>query len=186
MCELAFGSCPASIEYIPQELITREMSDIAVKFSPLLLRYVPRRFIHHDMCLRAVRAMGPVLEFVPEEFKTHEICLEAVRHYGRAINSVPFRHMSSEVVVGSKLAWHKTLPRPVTTRASFPSAMSEDVAILFDRAVFSDGHGDGESGIRTTSLIEGFVPSSADFRSISHLHWSEDSEFLKSLKAVFV
>jgi len=77
------------LHYVPKNLKTAEMCNIAVKQNGAAIMYVPEEFKTAEMCLEAVKYDGMVLLFVPENLKTVELCLEAVKQNEYAIKFVP-------------------------------------------------------------------------------------------------
>lgn len=82
LCQLAVAKDSRNLEFVPPELISREMCYTAIVDRQLLhyvppLKLVPDRFKDYELCLMAVREFAGSLEFVPEEHKTEELCRDA-------------------------------------------------------------------------------------------------------------
>ena len=77
------------LNFVPKNLKTAEMCNIAVKQNGRAIMCVPEEFKTAEMCLEAVKYDGMVLFFVPEKFKTAKLCIEAVKQNKYAIKFVP-------------------------------------------------------------------------------------------------
>ena len=66
------------LEFVPEEFITFELCEIAVKNRGYALNYVPEELKTEELCLAAVKKDGYYLEYVPDKFKTEKICKAAV------------------------------------------------------------------------------------------------------------
>ena len=67
-----------NLRFVPEELKTKEMCELAVKDEALTLQYVPEELRTYKLCYVAIKNDGTTLEFVPEELRTFEICNKAI------------------------------------------------------------------------------------------------------------
>lgn len=128
-----------NMQYIPQEIQTQELCDVAVKAicwgykfclekfktyensllavkrNGQIIEYVPRKFITQEMCEAAAKSRYPCLNHIPKEFLTKEICEMGVRANGENVRWVPEEFMSID------LAW-------IAINSSAPSNPSSDMA----------------------------------------------------------
>ena len=78
------------LEYVPYELRTKEICEIAVTENGHALGFVPEGVMTIELCEIAVRESGEYLYYVPEQFRTFELCEIAVKDSGSwAIEFVP-------------------------------------------------------------------------------------------------
>lgn len=67
-----------NLRFVPEELKTKEMCELAVKDEALTLQYVPEELRTYKLCYVAIKNDGTTLEFVPEELRSYEICNKAI------------------------------------------------------------------------------------------------------------
>ena len=78
------------LEYVPYELRTKEICEIAVTENGHALGFVPEGVMTIELCEIAVRESGEYLYYVPEQFRTFELCEIAVKDSGSwALEFVP-------------------------------------------------------------------------------------------------
>ena len=73
------------------EVITAES---VIKYKLFILEYIPKELLTKEMCKKVVQNMGYLLKDVPDNMKTEEICRLAVRNYSDSIEFVPI-HLQS-------------------------------------------------------------------------------------------
>ena len=89
ICEIAVAQEGVALEYMPRYLRTDEICRIAVAQVGCALAYVPRKLRTEEMCRIAVGQNGRALEYVSEKLRTEEMCRLAVAQCGRALRDVP-------------------------------------------------------------------------------------------------
>jgi len=77
------------IEYVPRDLVTQEMFDIACAQSYEAAGYSPKRFVTPEIKLRTVRENGMFLKHFSTKERTPELCMEAVSATAMALEFVP-------------------------------------------------------------------------------------------------
>lgn len=90
MCEIAVKNYGYDLRYVPNKYITIELCKIAVKNCGSALKSVPYEYITSDLCKIAVENDGFSLYDVPYDFLTPELCEIAVKNYGYALEYVPY------------------------------------------------------------------------------------------------
>ena len=85
------------IKYLPDEFITQEICELAIRQSGIALRYVPDEFVTPELCELVVRQDGRALEYIPYKFKTQELYKIAVRQNGLSLKDVPEKFMTQEL-----------------------------------------------------------------------------------------
>ena len=78
-----------ALQYVPEELKTKEICLAALQQDDWAFGYVPEEFKTQEICLAAVQKSGNAIEYVPEKLKTQEICLTAVQQDEDALEYVP-------------------------------------------------------------------------------------------------
>ena len=78
-----------TLEYVPEELKTKELCELAVKQNSRALQFVPEELKTKELCEQAINDNELTLQFVPEELKTPELCDTVVKNNGLALNFVP-------------------------------------------------------------------------------------------------
>jgi Domain of unknown function (DUF4116) len=73
---------------LPEDMITQEFWDVAVKQDGYALSYVPDEHRTSELCRLAVEQNGWALQFVPDHQKTPELCYIAIQQNGRALQYV--------------------------------------------------------------------------------------------------
>jgi hypothetical protein len=87
--ELGLNNNGLALQFIPEELRTKELCEIAVNNYGSALEWIPEKFKTETICKIAVKNSGIALEFIPEELRTPEICKLAVTNDGFALEFVP-------------------------------------------------------------------------------------------------
>ena len=67
-----------ALKYVPEELKTPELCELAVTSNGWALQYVPDELITPRLCYVAIKNDGTTLELVPEELRTFELCDKAI------------------------------------------------------------------------------------------------------------
>ena len=63
-----------TLQFVPEELRTKEMCFVAVEKDGMNLGDVPKELITPEICAIAVENDGQALAYVPDELRTKEIC----------------------------------------------------------------------------------------------------------------
>lgn len=77
------------IDFIPRDLLSKEMCMDVIRQNGEALRSVPDELKDREMCLAAVTQYGEALVSVPTKFRDKEMCLAAVAERGTALFYVP-------------------------------------------------------------------------------------------------
>lgn len=79
------------LKYVPIEMRTRKICEIAISRDCLSLDFVPKEHIDYDMYMCCLRYFwhGIILKKIPMEFRDYSLCLRAVGSYGHALEHVP-------------------------------------------------------------------------------------------------
>jgi len=86
---------------IQKDIITPDMTKLAVSFEPLCIMSVPERFKTTELCAEAVEKDWMNLRFVPENMKTKEICEIAMNRNILAQQFVPERLKTPEMYMSA-------------------------------------------------------------------------------------
>ncbi len=92
---------PGTIQYLPAEIITKEIALMAVKRDPSCIVYIPES-LRKDKAFyeEAALSNGKILVFIPEDCKTEKVCLNALFSSDEILDSVPKKYLT-------KKNWHK-------------------------------------------------------------------------------
>ena len=97
LCESAVKQNGEALNYVPKEYKTIEMCEMAVQNNGETLNYVPDKFQTLKMYKIAVQQNGMALEYVPEKYKTIKLCELAVKQNGRAFKHIPKEYKTKEL-----------------------------------------------------------------------------------------
>jgi hypothetical protein len=97
MCELAVQENGMALSYVSDEYKTSELCEIAVQQSGWALQYIPLGLRTKKVCELAVKQNGLALKCVPEDLKTKELCELAIKNNGCAIDKVPHSLITKEL-----------------------------------------------------------------------------------------
>jgi hypothetical protein len=91
ICRVAIKENGLALEFVPKELVTKELCHLAVDNDWRALRFVPFEEMGPRICEKAVKKNGLALEYVPEELRSIDIvrialtnCEEAKRFLSAA------------------------------------------------------------------------------------------------------
>jgi len=77
------------LQYVPIDLKTAELCEIAVKTNGFILNFVPIKLRTFQLCVIAVKNNGFALSYVPKELITRELCEVAIKQNKHALESLP-------------------------------------------------------------------------------------------------
>ena len=97
LCELAIKQNGSSLYYVPECLKTPEFCEVAVKNYGHALQFVPDEIITKELCELAIKQNGNNLAYVPDEYVTKEICKLAVKNNSNALRYVPDEIITQEL-----------------------------------------------------------------------------------------
>ena len=97
ICELAVQENGMALSYVSDEYKTSELCEIAVQQSGWALQYIPLELRTKKVCELAVQKNGMALKYVPEELRTKELCELAIKNNGCAIDKVPDSLITKEL-----------------------------------------------------------------------------------------
>ncbi len=97
LADIACESCCWAIEHILDEFKTYKKCLSSVEQNGQTIQFVPRNLIDKKMCIAALESKYTCLEYIPDEFITQEICTLAVRSDGENIQHVREEFMSTEM-----------------------------------------------------------------------------------------
>ena len=85
------------LKFIPEEYITKELLELAVKQNGLALRYVQEEYRTPDLCEIAIQQDGRLLLYVPKKLRTKELCELAIKENGYALADIPYSLITKEL-----------------------------------------------------------------------------------------
>jgi hypothetical protein len=88
---------PWAIEYVPEEMITKELCEITFNNDNTILILIPRNFRTQEMYKLAVLQIPLYLEHIPDELKTSEMCIRAVQDEPHMLKAVPKEYITQEM-----------------------------------------------------------------------------------------
>lgn len=94
-----YGDNRNIIDFIPRDLLTKEMCMDIVRQNGEALRSVPDEMKDREMCLAAVTQYGDALVAVPTKYRDKEMCLAAVTERGTALHYVPKELIDKELAL---------------------------------------------------------------------------------------
>jgi hypothetical protein len=97
LCDVAVESICWALQYVRDEYKTYENCMSAVGRNGQILTHVPQGFIDMAMCVAAVESKYECLDMIPQEFVTAELCHKAVSAIGENAKHVPEEYMSVEL-----------------------------------------------------------------------------------------
>ncbi len=128
-----------TLQFVPEELRTKEMCLVAVEKDGMNLGDVPEELITPELCEIAVTQTGYALELVPEELRTIELCEVAVSNSGWALEFVPEEFKTLELckyAIEDCLKWNDNLLRKYEFENLFekyvPVEVQEELAEKYD------------------------------------------------------
>jgi hypothetical protein len=86
-----------NLHYVPDELRTKELCEIAVKQDGNTLVFVPLELKTKELCELAVKNNGNALRYVPLKLRTKELCELAVKNNGNALRYVPEEYQTKRI-----------------------------------------------------------------------------------------
>lgn len=90
------------ISEVPNNFVTEELCELAVKSNAYAIGYMPHRFVTEELCHLAISNKGSALGSIPEELTfmiTHNMCLNAIRNDLGAIQFVPKFFQSPQIML---------------------------------------------------------------------------------------
>ena len=123
------------LAYVPEELRTKEMCEVAVNYGGFMLQFVPEELKSPELCLIAVTQEGYAIAFVPEDLKSPELCLIAVKDYPFALMYIPEKIKTQElckIAVKECLKWIVKYELENLFEKSIPSEFQEGLAEKYD------------------------------------------------------
>jgi hypothetical protein len=97
LADIAAESCCWAIEHILDEFKTYENCLSSVEQNGQTIQFVPRSLIDEKMCIAALESKFTCLEYIPKEFITQELCTLAVKSDGENIQHVQEEFMSTDM-----------------------------------------------------------------------------------------
>jgi hypothetical protein len=88
------------IKYVPEELRTEEICNIALSFH-LNFEFIPKKFITYEMCLGFIKQGARILEHIPKELMTEELCSEAIKNSLFSLQFLPEEFQTNELCFNS-------------------------------------------------------------------------------------
>ena len=97
LCEMAVQQYGLALYYVPEKFITPQLCETAIKQNGMSIEWIPEKLITKELCELAVKKDGMTLEFVPEELRTEELCKLAVKQNGWSLRFVPQKLRTPEL-----------------------------------------------------------------------------------------
>ena len=100
-----YKSIKVALEYLPEEFVTQEMVNEAVKCKDVeVLSYIPQRFLNTQLIEQVIANCDNCwhsfkLKHIPEECRTESVCAYAVKKSWRNIYAVPTHIMTREMAI---------------------------------------------------------------------------------------
>lgn len=100
-----YKSIKVALEYLPEEFVTQEMVNEAVKCKDVeVLSYIPQRFLNTQLIEQVIANCDNCwhsfkLKHIPEECRTESVCAYAVKKSWRNIYAVPTHIMTREMAL---------------------------------------------------------------------------------------
>lgn len=80
---------PQTIEYIPKEKITLEMSKMALDCNPTLIKHIPKKYLTNDMMVESCMIQPELVEFFPDIVLSQKQIIQMIK-----INPACFKFLS--------------------------------------------------------------------------------------------
>ena len=160
-----YKSIKVALEYLPEEFVTQEMVNEAVKCKDVeVLSYIPQRFLNTQLIEQVIANCDNCwhsfkLKHIPEECRTESVCAYAVKKSWRNIYAVPTHIMTREMA----LKVVQNCAGDLDILSAIPAHIwDNELAIEAMVSLIGNVHriGDYTNAIMRVEIVLGYLPSS--------------------------
>ena len=160
-----YKSIKVALEYLPEEFVTQEMVNEAVKCKDVeVLSYIPQRFLNTQLIEQVIANCDNCwhsfkLKHIPEECRTESVCAYAVKKNWRNIYAVPTHIMTREMA----LKVVQNCAGDLDILSAIPAHIwDNELAIEAMVSLIGNVHriGDYTNAIMRVEIVLGYLPAS--------------------------
>lgn len=160
-----YKSIKVALEYLPEEFVTQEMVNEAVKCKDVeVLSYIPQRFLNTELIEQVIANCDNCwhsfkLKHIPEECRTESVCAYAVKKSWRNIYAVPTHIMTREMA----LKVVQNCAGDLDILSAIPAHIwDNELAIEAMASLIGNVHriGDYTNAIMRVEIVLGYLPAS--------------------------
>lgn len=160
-----YKSIKVALEYLPEEFVTQEMVNEAVKCKDVeVLSYIPQRFLNTQLIEQVIANCDNCwhsfkLKHIPEECRTESVCTYAVKKSWRNIYAVPTHIMTREMA----LKVVQNCAGDLDILSAIPAHIwDNELAIEAMVSLIGNVHriGDYTNAIMRVEIVLGYLPAS--------------------------
>lgn len=160
-----YKSIKVALEYLPEEFVTQEMVNEAVKCKDVeVLSYIPQRFLNTQLIEQVIANCDDCwhsfkLKHIPEECRTESVCTYAVKKSWRNIYAVPTHIMTREMA----LKVVQNCAGDLDILSAIPAHIwDNELAIEAMVSLIGNVHriGDYTNAIMRVEIVLGYLPAS--------------------------
>ena len=160
-----YKSIKVALEYLPEEFVTQEMVNEAVKCKDVeVLSYIPQRFLNTQLIEQVIANCDNCwhsfkLKHIPEELRTESVCAYAVKKSWRNIYAVPTHIMTREMA----LKVVQNCAGDLDILSAIPAHIwDNELAIEAMVSLIGNVHriGDYTNAIMRVEIVLGYLPAS--------------------------
>ena len=160
-----YKSIKVALEYLPEEFVTQEMVNEAVKCKDVeVLSYIPQRFLNTELIEQVIANCDNCwhsfkLKHIPEECRTESVCTYAVKKSWRNIYAVPTHIMTREMA----LKVVQNCAGDLDILSAIPAHIwDNELAIEAMVSLIGNVHriGDYTNAIMRVEIVLGYLPAS--------------------------
>lgn len=160
-----YKSIKVALEYLPEEFVTQEMVNEAVKCKDVeVLSYIPQRFLNTQLIEQVIANCDNCwhsfkLKHIPEECRTESVCAYAVKKRWRNIYAVPTHIMTREMA----LKVVQNCAGDLDILSAIPAHIwDNELAIEAMVSLIGNVHriGDYTNAIMRVEIVLGYLPAS--------------------------
>ena len=160
-----YKSIKVALEYLPEEFVTQEMVNEAVKCKDVeVLSYIPQRFLNTELIEQVIANCDNCwhsfkLKHIPEDCRTESVCAYAVKKSWRNIYAVPTHIMTREMA----LKVVQNCAGDLDILSAIPAHIwDNELAIEAMVSLIGNVHriGDYTNAIMRVEIVLGYLPAS--------------------------
>ncbi|MBR5769988.1 MAG: hypothetical protein IKY20_00280, partial [Alistipes sp.] len=160
-----YKSIKVALEYLPEEFVTQEMVNEAVKCKDVeVLSYIPQQFLNTQLIEQVIANCDNCwhsfkLKHIPEECRTESVCAYAVKKSWRNIYAVPTHIMTREMA----LKVVQNCAGDLDILSAIPAHIwDNELAIEAMVSLIGNVHriGDYTNAIMRVEIVLGYLPAS--------------------------
>lgn len=160
-----YKSIKVALEYLPEEFVTQEMVNEAVKCKDVeVLSYIPQRFLNTQLIEQVIANCDNCwhsfkLKHIPEECRTESVCAYAVKKSWRNIYAVPTHIVTREMA----LKVVQNCAGDLDILSAIPAHIwDNELAIEAMVSLIGNVHriGDYTNAIMRVEIVLGYLPAS--------------------------